>query len=61
MIEAVVVGQDWVWEPILIEIKLDVLNVGNMIILQKTLQNQIKKKRQNKYSKYIISIKIRQH
>ena len=37
MIEAVVVDQDQVQEPVLIEIGLDVLNVGNIIILLKTV------------------------
>ena len=36
MIKAVV-DQDQVWGPILIEIELDVFNVGNMIILPMTV------------------------
>ena len=41
MIKAVVVvDHDHLWEPVLIEIELDVLNVGNMIILLKTVQSQ---------------------
>ena len=40
MIKAVVAGQDQVQEPVLIEIELDVSNVGNMIILLKTVQTQ---------------------
>ena len=30
--EVVVVGQDWVQEPVLTDTELDVLGVGNMII-----------------------------
>ena len=37
MIKAVVVDQDQVQEPVLIEMGLDVLNVGSMIILLKTV------------------------
>ena len=33
----VIAGQDQVQEPVLIETELDVLSVGNMIILQKTV------------------------
>ena len=43
MMEEVVVDQ--VQEPVLIEIGLD-LNVGNMIILQKTVQTQKQKENQ---------------
>ena len=38
MIEVVVVGQDQVQEPVLKETEFDVLSVGNMIILLKTVQ-----------------------
>ena len=41
MIEAVVVDQDQVREQGLIVIGLAVLNVGNLIILLKTVQTQI--------------------
>ena len=44
MIEVVVVDQDQVLEPVLIEIGSDVLNVGSMIISLKTVQTQIQKK-----------------
>ena len=44
MIEAVVVDQDQVWEPVIIEIGLDVLNVGDMIISLKTLWMQKQKR-----------------
>ena len=54
MFKAVVVDQDQVQEPVLIEIELDVLNVGNMIILLMTVQTQRWKENQNKYSKCII-------
>ena len=37
MIKEVVVDQDQYEEPLLIGIGLDVLNVGNMIILLKTI------------------------
>ena len=37
MIEAVTVGQVWVWEPEIIEIGLDVLSVGNVVILLQTV------------------------
>ena len=43
MIEAVVVDQDQVQEPVLIETGLDVFNVGSIIILLKTVQSQIQK------------------
>ena len=43
MIKAVV-DQDQVQEPILMEIGLDVLNVGSMIIMLNTVQTQIQKK-----------------
>ena len=39
-----VVGQDQVWEQVLIEIGLDVLNVESMIILLKTVWTQIQKR-----------------
>ena len=39
MTEIVVVGQDQVQEPVIIEIASDVLSVANMIILLKTVQN----------------------
>ena len=51
---AVVVDQDQVQEPALIEIQLDVLNVGNMIISAMTVQTQRWKENQTKYSKCII-------
>ena len=54
MIEAVVEDQDKVQEPVLIEIEVDVLNVGNMIILLKTFQTQKQKESQNKYSRYMV-------
>ena len=38
MIEVVVVGQDQVQEPVLIEAELDATSVGNMIILLRTVQ-----------------------
>ena len=44
MIEAVVVDQDQVQEPVLIGIGLDVLNVGSMIIFLKTVGTQIQKR-----------------
>ena len=53
MIEAIV-DQDQVWEPVLIEIELDVLHVGNMIILLMIVQTQGWKENQSKYSKCII-------
>ena len=37
MIKVVVVSQDQVQEPVLTEIELDALNVGNMIISPKTV------------------------
>ena len=52
MIKAAVVDQDQVQEPVLIEMGLDVSNVGSMIILISTVQTQIqKKKSQNKCNK----------
>ena len=51
IIEAVV-DQDQVWEPVLIEVGLGVLNVGSMIILLKTVWTQIQKNRT--YSKCLI-------
>ena len=54
MIKAIV-DQDQVQEPVLIEIGLDVLYVGSMIILLRTVQTQIQKKNsQNKYNKCFI-------
>ena len=47
MIEAVVVDQDQVWEPVLKEIELDVLNVGNVIILLQTIWTQRQRVRTN--------------
>ena len=38
MIKVVVVGLDQVLEPVLIEIELDAISVGNTIILQRTVQ-----------------------
>ena len=47
-----VVDQDQVWDSILIEIGLDVLSVGSVIILLKTVQTQIEEKNsQNRYNK----------
>ena len=37
MIEVVVVDLDQVQEPVLIEIELDTISVGNMIILLRTV------------------------
>ena len=54
MIKPVVVDQDEVPEPVLIEIGLDVSNVGNMIILLKTVQTQKQRRSQNKCSKFLI-------
>ena len=54
IIEAVVVDQDQVPKPVLTEIGLYVLNVGNMIILLKTAQTQKQKESQNKYSNCLI-------
>ena len=51
MIEVVVVGQDQVQEPVLTEIGLDVLNVGNMIISVMTVRTWIQKKSQKMYNK----------
>ena len=45
MIEAVLVDQDQVWDPVVIKIGLDGLNVGSMIILLETVQTQIQKKK----------------
>ena len=53
MIE-VVVGQDQVQEPVLTETELDVLSVGNMIILLEAVQIHKQKQSQNKYNKCII-------
>ena len=44
MIKAVVLDQDQVHEPVLIEIGLDVLNVGNAIILLKTVKLRYRKR-----------------
>ena len=60
MIE-VVVGQDQVQEPVVIETELDALSEGNMIILLKTVQIHKQKKNQNKYNKCIIWIMNKQH
>ena len=38
MTEVVLVGQDHVQEPVIIEIELDAISVGNMIILLRTVQ-----------------------
>ena len=54
MISVVVVGQGQVQEPALTEMKLDVLNVGGMIIFLKTVQFYKHKKSQNKYNKCVI-------
>ena len=61
MTEAVAVGLDQVQEPILTEIGLDVLNVGNRIILLKTVKSHKQKKSQNRYNKCIIETKTKQH
>ena len=58
MIE-VVVGEDQVQEPVPIEIELDAINVGNMIILLRTVQLLKQKKKQNRYNKCIIWMKNR--
>ena len=61
MIKAVV-DQDQVQEKVLIEIGSDVLSVGSMTILLKTVQTEIfKKNSQNRYNKCLIQKKIRQH
>ena len=49
-----VASQDQVWEPVLTEIGLDVLNVGNMIIFPKIVQTHKQKDSQNKSYKCII-------
>ena len=54
MIKAVVVDQDQVQEPVLTGVGLDVLHVGSMIILLKTVQTHIQKKSQSKYRKCLI-------
>ena len=54
MISAVVLGQEQVWEPVLTEIGLNVLNVGHMIILLRTMQIHKQKKSQNRYNKCMI-------
>ena len=59
MIEAV--GLDQVQEPVSTEVELDAINVGNMIILLRTVQLQKQKKKQNEYSSCIIWSKNRQH
>ena len=58
----VVVGLDQVQEGLLIEKGLDVLNVGSMIILQKTLHMYqiLRKNNQSRYSKCLIWKKIKQ-
>ena len=54
MTEVEAIGQDQVQEPVLTEIELDALNVGNMIILLKSFQIHKQKKSQSKYNKCII-------
>ena len=54
MTEAEAVGLDQVQEPVLAEIGLDVLNVGNMIISLRTIQIHKQKKSQSRYNKCII-------
>ena len=54
MSKAVAVGVDYVGELVLTEIGLDVLNVGIIIILLKTVQIQKQKNSQNRCNKYII-------
>ena len=54
MTKAVVADQDQVQDLVLTEIELDVLNVGNMIILLKIVQTQRQIESQKKYSKCII-------
>ena len=53
------VGQ--VLEQVQTEIELDVLNVGNMTILQENVQLDQQVGRQNKYNKCLIWMKIRQY
>ena len=60
MIE-VIVGQDQVKKPVLIETELHALSVGNMIILLKTVQIHKQKRNQNICNKCIIWMKIKQH
>ena len=57
----VVVGLDQVQETVLIEIELDAIAVGNMIILLRTVQFCRKKKNQSKYNKCILWMKSKQH
>ena len=54
MTEAVAIGLDQVWEPVLTDIGLHVINVGNMIILLRTVWICKQKKSQNRCNKCII-------
>ena len=51
---------DQVLEQVQIEIELDVLNVGNVTILQENVQPDKQVGRQDKYNKCLIWTKIRQ-
>ena len=59
MTEVVAVGQDQVWQPLLVGIGLDVLNVGNMTILLKTVQTHKQRKHQSSHNKCVIKTKTR--
>ena len=61
IIRGIVIDLDQVPELLLMEIELDALSVGNMIILLKTVQILKQKKNQNKYNKCIIWMKNKQH
>ena len=55
------VGLDQVLEPVQIEIELDVMSVGNMTTFHKNVQLDKQIGTQNKYSKCLIWMRIRQY
>ena len=57
----VIVGLDHNQQPVPTETELDAINVGNMIMLLRTVQLQKQKKKQNKYNRCIIWMMNRQH
>ena len=61
MTEAVIVDLDQFQELVLIVIGSDVINVENMIIMQKTVQHQNWRRKQNKYNKCTLWMKNRHH
>ena len=61
MTEVAVVDLDQVQEQVPIETGLDAINVGNTTTLQKTVQQQNQRRKQDKYSKCSTWMKSRHH